>query len=153
MTQVSAPLHCFKAFGPGVYTYMIWVKHMQPAFLIAFLLAIPAAVYNTTGGELQSIGPWTSTTLGNVRSINASYGAIEVLVVLNFLVAMVRARDAVLREEASMRPYLQKLCVKLPSKLQRNHEVYTYTLIVDSPSWIHRLMLIIEAGDRQLFLR
>ena len=103
LLPLTAPLRCFKPFGPGVYTYMVWVKHMQPAFLIAFLLAIPAAVYNTTGGELRSIGPWTSTTLGNVRDVNATYGAIEVLVVLNFLVAMVRARDAVRKEDASMR--------------------------------------------------
>ena len=59
---------------------MVWVKTMQPVFLICFLLLIPNIVYNMTGGRLKVPGPWTSTTLGNVREINASYGAAEVTI-------------------------------------------------------------------------
>ena len=89
---LSCPIECFKAFGPGVYTYMLWMRLMKRVFAVAFAFALGNMAHNWAGGEydLNCGGNcWLSVhTIGNVGSLNASYGVSELLVLCVLLYGM-----------------------------------------------------------------
>ena len=80
---LSCPIECFHAFGEGIYCYMLWMRLMKRTFAVAFAFALGNMAHNWAGGNELDCGGncWLSVhTIGNVGSLNASYGVSELLV-------------------------------------------------------------------------
>ena len=98
---MSCPIECFEAFGEGVYCYMLWMRLMKRTFFVAFAFALGNMAHNWAGRDQLDCGGncWLSIhTIGNVGSLNASYGVSELLVLLVLLYSMF-ASLAIVRSE------------------------------------------------------
>ena len=104
---LSCPIECFQVFGEGIYVYMLWMRMMKRTFAVAFALALSNMAHNWAGkDQLAFCGGncWLSVhTIGNVESLNASYGVSELLVLLVFLYAMFASLSIVRAEEGRQR--------------------------------------------------
>ena len=88
---LSCPIECFHAFGEGIYCYMLWMRLMKRTFAVAFAFALGNMAHNWAGGNELDCGGncWLSVhTIGNVGSLNASYGVSELLVLGVLLYAL-----------------------------------------------------------------
>ena len=105
LLPLTAPLACFRVLGAGVHTYLRWCKMMQTVFMVAFAFSLANIVLNATGGELTLNDAsglarfFTATTLGNARALNASYGAVEILISIAFIWGMYQGFTLVIDEE------------------------------------------------------
>ena len=97
LLPVFCPWETFRIFGAGVYAYVCWMKYMEKVFLVAFAFSLPNLIHNAVGGELSAeYTTWmTIHTLGNVEHVNASYGAVEFLVVAVFFLGLVRGTSII----------------------------------------------------------
>ena len=92
LLPLMCPLETFKIFGAGVYAYVSWISFMEKVFFVAFAFSLPNMIHNIAGGELSpEESTWmTVHTLGNVNHVNASYGAVELIVATVFMLALAR---------------------------------------------------------------
>lgn len=92
LLPVFCPIETFRIFGAGVYSYVCWMQFMEKVFLVAFAFSLPNMIHNVAGGELSpEETTWmTVHTLGNVNHVNASYGAVELIVATVFILALWR---------------------------------------------------------------
>ena len=95
LLSLFCPIEVFKVFGSGVYAYMHWSRMMMVAFAIAFAFALPNTMQNMFGDQLEEPSWLTAHTLGNVSNINASYGAVELLVSLTFVITLFRGKRVI----------------------------------------------------------
>ena len=88
LVPLTCPIECFKVFGEGVYSYVVWQRLMMQTFFIIFLIALPNTIHNIEGGGLKDASWMTVHTLGNVDDLNSSYGVVEVMVELTLIFAL-----------------------------------------------------------------
>lgn len=104
LLPLSCPIECFRVFGSGIYSYMRWAVLMKRIFFVAFLFSFSSMVDNIFGGELH-VKNWLAVpTIGNARSLNAAYGAAELLVLATLLWGMFAAVSIVRKDEALLQP-------------------------------------------------
>ena len=102
LLPLCCSLECFRCFGSGVYTYMIWMRHMTKVFIAAALVNLPTAVHNGAGSRLSEPSWMTINSLGNVEGLNGSYGPTQLLTTLILLYALVRGSRELQAAEAEV---------------------------------------------------
>ena len=105
LLPLSCPIECFRVFGSGIFTYMLWSRLMRNTFIVCFMLSVATMVHNLTGGKLQDANLLVALTLGNVDRLNSSYGATQALVLGVLLYAMFQSRHLVRMQSDLLRPY------------------------------------------------
>ena len=105
LLPLSCPIECFRVFGSGIFTYMLWSRLMRNVFIVCFMLSVATMVHNLTGGKLQDANLLVALTLGNVDRLNSSYGATQALVLSVLIYAMFQSRHLVRMQAELFRPY------------------------------------------------
>ena len=97
LLPLTASIDCFKVFGSGVYSYMEWQRFMFVTFSLAFAVVLPSMVSNVSGSNLENASWLTKGSLGDVKAaaFNASYGAVELIVLSIFVISLFRGRDII----------------------------------------------------------